>query len=450
MYRIAITLRLSRADDDSTSFAVQERACRSALAAAGLDGEIRAFEDYGVSGASSLDSRKGMTELRAWGPTHVIAWKLDRYSRSVGEFLALAEWADEHGVALMTADGTLNTGTASGRLVAHILVALAEWEREMTVTRVTEAHAERRAQGRWISGKPPWPYALESRASGKFLVEDPGAFAMAREAVDDLLSGGNVSSTARALPIGMYRWRQLLHGVTLLGFREYKGAFVTEDDGVTPVRFGPEVIDAVTHSRVQARLRELAAGERIQRPDSPWLSGMIFCYCGAPMDGSVGMRSRGRPGSYQCRGLEGKRHTSIRAAMVHPVVEDAFLDAYGDTPLVHVTYEGGVDNSAEMAALDAQRARIGAALAAVDGPVIESLSARLTALEARYGELVATHDPEPREIRTPTGHNLYDAWEGSTAEGQRRLLSGHGLRVTIHPAGTSGGRVAVAWDDDPS
>lgn len=441
--RIAITLRLSRADDDSTSFAVQERACRLALAAAGLTGEIKVFEDYGVSGASPLDQREGMTELRAWGPTHVIAWKLDRYARSVAEFLALVAWADDNGATLLTADGTLNTGTPTGRMIAVILVALAAWERDMIVSRVTEAHAERRAQGRWISGKPPWPYALESRASGKFLVEDPGAFAMAREAVDDLLSGGNMTSTARTLPIGMDQWRRLLRGPILLGFREYDGAIVTDSDGVTPTRFGPEVIDAATHARVQARIAELGMGDEIQRPDSPWLSGMVRCACGSPMDGSKGRK--GQP-LYNCR----RRDATVLARLVHPVVEDAFLDAYGDTPLVHVTYEGGVDNSAEMAALDAQRDRIGAALAAVDGPVIESLSARLDALEARYSELRAAHDPEPREIRTPTGHNLYDAWEGSTAEGQRRLLSGHGLRVTIHPAGTPGGRVSVSWDDDPS
>lgn len=441
--RIAITLRLSRADDESTSFAVQERSCLAALTAAGIEGDIRVFEDYGVSGASPLADRKGMPDLMDWQPDYVIAWMIDRYARDVFQFLELIRWADQTGTVLMTADGSLNTRTPTGRMIAVILVALAEWVRKQIIERVTEAHAQRRAMGRLTSGKPPWPYAVEKRADGKYLAEDPEAFELCREAVADLLNGGNVSGSAVGLPFTVNRWRQLLTSVILLGFREYKGKIITADDGVTPIRFGPEVIDAATHAHVQTRLRELSAGERVLRNDSPWLAGMIWCACGAPMDGGTQSKERGSKPTYRCR----RGHASILAASVHPEVERAFLTEHGSAPLYHTTYVGGIDHSAELAVLEAQRARIVDAIADVDGPAVKALSARLTAVEARHAELTAAHDPVARAVRTATGADTADAWEGSTAAERRLLLEDVGCRVVIGPASAAGSRMSVTWSD---
>lgn len=443
MTKIAITLRLSRADDESTSFAVQERSCLAALTAAGITGDIRIFEDYGVSGASPLADRKGMPDLMDWQPDYVIAWMIDRYARDVFQFLELVRWADEHDVVLMTADGSLNTRTPTGRMIAVILVALAEWVRQQIIERVTEAHAQRRAMGRLASGKPPWPYAIEQRPDGKYLAEDPDAFALCRQAVDDLLNGANVSTSAGPLPFTVNRWRQLLTSVILLGFREYDGSIVTESDGVTPVRFGPEVIDAATHAQIQTRLRELSAGERVLRNDSPWLAGMIWCACGAPMDGGTQSKERGSKPLYRCR----SGHTGILAKLVHPAVEAAFLAEHGASPLYHTTYVGGTDHSAEMAALESQRERIVEAIANVDGPAVKPLSARLTAVEARHEELTAAHDPVARVVRTRLDTDMADAWEGSTAEDQRGMLRDAGLRVTVRGAGAAGGRLKITWGD---
>ncbi len=120
---LAFSLRLSISSDESSSLAVQRRACRAQAVALGLDPDTAVeYIDEDVSGASALESRtEGMARILVDRPRVVIAWKLDRFARSVSEFLKLVTWSEEHGVALATADGALNTSTPGGRLVATIL-----------------------------------------------------------------------------------------------------------------------------------------------------------------------------------------------------------------------------------------------------------------------------------------------------------------------------------------
>ncbi|GGY82626.1 recombinase family protein [Streptomyces nitrosporeus] len=182
---LAFSLRLSISSDESSSLAVQRRACRAQAVALGLDPDTAVeYIDEDVSGASALESRtEGMARILVDRPRVVIAWKLDRFARSVSEFLKLVTWSEEHGVTLATADGALNTSTPGGHLVATILAALAQWEREMIQDRVTAAHAERREQGRWIAGRAPFPYVMERRDGKAYLAEDPKAFALVRSQI---------------------------------------------------------------------------------------------------------------------------------------------------------------------------------------------------------------------------------------------------------------------------
>lgn len=437
---LAFSLRLSRASDESSSFDVQLRACRAQATALGLDPDTAViYEDYGVSGASTLESRKeGFARILTDRPHVVIAWKIDRFARSLSEFLKLVAWAEEHGVTLATADGSLNTTSAGGRLIAKILVLLAEWEREIIQERVIGAHAERREQGRWISGKAPWPYRMERRDGKAYLAKDPEAFAACQDAVSALLDGGTLASTAAKLPIGRQQWRKLLRGVMLRGWREHGGTLVCEADGVTPVNFGPEVVDAATHKRIQERLAELAIGERAERRDAPWLAGMVFCHCGAPYNG--GISSRKRP-LYKCSA----GHGSIMADVIEPAAENAFHEEHGSERLYAVSYSGGVDHSAEMADLDAKIKRGNANLLLMDADDAADLRALVSDLRNTRARLAAEHAPEVTETRTLTDTMLFEAWEGSDLEQRARLLRSAGLRVTVHPRGHAGGRLSIEW-----
>ncbi|WKK21020.1 recombinase family protein [Streptomyces olivoreticuli] len=448
---LAFSLRLSRSSDESSSLDVQLRACRLKAEALGFDAETiaaaeaNAYVDDGVSGGSALEGRKkGMARIMAARPAVVIAWKLDRFARSVREFQKLMDWADENGVRLVTSDSLLDSADKSGtgRLIATIIAAVAEWELGIITDRSEAAHEERRAQGRWISGKAPFPYVMERRDGKAYLAEDPGAFALVREQIDVLLARGRratLAATARALPIGRQQWRNLLHSVTLRGWREFKGELVTEEDGVTPVRFGPEVIDAATYKRLQDRLKELEGGERAEREDAHQLSGMVLCSQGCKMNGGL---SRRKQRLYKCK----HGHGSIMAHLIEPLVYAEFRTKHGDEPLYEVTYSGGVDHSADMADLAASRERVTKAVAKVDGPALETLVAKLNEIEATYARLEAEHDPEVTETWRRTDVLLWEAWDAATEDSRRSMLADWGCTVTVYPNGHPGGRVAIDWN----
>ncbi|BAU83141.1 integrase/recombinase [Streptomyces laurentii] len=451
--RIAISLRLSRSDDASTSLDVQLRACHDSIRAAGFDPETaEVFVDNGVSGATPLADREGMSGLMEYQPTHVWAWKLDRYSRSVREFLHLVEWAETPGkrVILATADGSLNTGTPGGRLIALILVALAEWERQMMTERILAAHKERREQGRWISGFAPFPYKTvrEHPKAPAYLDADSAMVPLVIKAVGVLLAeGGNLSNSSENLPIGRQQWRKLLMGVTLRGWRKHKGALVVQDDGVTPVQFAPEVLDTVTYARVQAKLKELARPEtNVPRADTPFLGGFVVCVkCSGSFNGGSSDRKKQL---YKCASGCG----AIMANVVEPLVFAEFRERFGLEHVMRAVHTGGIDNSAALSDLEASRQRIVKAIALVDGPALEDLAAKLTDTKATIERLTAEHNPEVTVTYEPTRTRLFEVWDGATKEARRSLLAERGLRVTISPARKglpSAGRAKIEWGMPP-
>jgi DNA invertase Pin-like site-specific DNA recombinase len=80
--------------------------------------------------------------------------KLDRLTRNSSDLGALIEWflhADA-GLIALDFDG-LDTSKASGRMIATVLIAVAQWERDATAERTVAALAALRARGK-PTGRP--------------------------------------------------------------------------------------------------------------------------------------------------------------------------------------------------------------------------------------------------------------------------------------------------------
>jgi DNA invertase Pin-like site-specific DNA recombinase len=73
--------------------------------------------------------------------------KLDRLTRSLVDFAMLLQWFEDAGVALIALDFELDTSTPTGELIAHIIMAVAQWERRAIGQRTSDALAAIRAQG---------------------------------------------------------------------------------------------------------------------------------------------------------------------------------------------------------------------------------------------------------------------------------------------------------------
>lgn len=83
--------------------------------------------------------------------TLVVA-KLDRLSRSVADFLGLAERAVKRGWQLVALDIGVDMTTPGGRFIATVVAAMAEWERSMISERTSAALQAKRARGTRLGG----------------------------------------------------------------------------------------------------------------------------------------------------------------------------------------------------------------------------------------------------------------------------------------------------------
>jgi len=124
-----------------------------ALRAAGCDA---VHEDHGVSGVARR--RPGL--LAALGAAVagdvLVAWKLDRLSRSHIELMELVEDLKRRGVGLkvLTGEGVaIDTTQAHGRLIFGVFAAFAEFERELIRERTTAGMKAAKRRGRHV-GRP--------------------------------------------------------------------------------------------------------------------------------------------------------------------------------------------------------------------------------------------------------------------------------------------------------
>lgn len=412
--------------------------------------QVIEYVDANVSGSKALEMRKEMRRLmkdadaaiyqdRSRVVKHmIIAWKLDRYARSVSEFLRLAAWAETRTIRLATTDNVVNTSTPTGRMVAVVLAALAEWEREMIRSRITEGHATRVAQGRLGSGKPPFGYKTERRDGAAYIVIDEEKAAIVRKAIAKLLDDGTVTGTARMTGLSQGAWRNILKSQALRGYRTHKGKLVLAEDGITPVKFAEPIINAAEAKAIRERLQALATGEdRAPRVAANLANKMVWCHkCGKTLYGGP---SDKKTRLYKCKA----GHVSIYAETVDTAIEDEFLKKWGGMAEYVVQLEGGNDLSAEMEEAQEQAKRLAHKMATA-GPLMMSTLEEMSAdLEATYAALRAAHDPDVREVMVPTGRTLGDAWKDVTA--RTRLLADVGLHVVVHGRGHTPQRYEISW-----
>jgi DNA invertase Pin-like site-specific DNA recombinase len=101
----------------------------------------------------------------------VIVAKLDRLTRSVKDLCNLLELFEKGGVALVSVAESLDTASASGRLVITIMAAVSQWEREAIGERTWDALRHKRTSGERV-GNIRFGFRLSP--DGKHVEPDPG------------------------------------------------------------------------------------------------------------------------------------------------------------------------------------------------------------------------------------------------------------------------------------
>ncbi len=124
-----------------------------ALHRAGCD---KVFTDHGVSGVSV--NRPGLAQaIAAVGPGDVlVVWKLDRLGRSLNYLIELMERLKSDRVDFESLSDGINTTTAGGKLVFHIMASLAEFERSLISERSKAGMAAARRRASTWDGQRSW------------------------------------------------------------------------------------------------------------------------------------------------------------------------------------------------------------------------------------------------------------------------------------------------------
>jgi len=135
--------RVSTCDQN---LALQEDALRRA-------GCIAIYRDEGVSGARL--NRPALDQLlTVIQPGDVLViWRLDRLGRSLSHLMIIVAALSERGAGFVSISEAIDTETSSGRLLFHVMGALAEFERALISERTRAGIAAAKARGATI-GRP--------------------------------------------------------------------------------------------------------------------------------------------------------------------------------------------------------------------------------------------------------------------------------------------------------
>jgi DNA invertase Pin-like site-specific DNA recombinase len=143
---------------------------------------------YSDKMTGSTFERKGLEELVAFvrsGDT-VIVWKLDRLGRSLKDLIETLNLLKNRGVDFISLTENIDTTTPGGKLIFHLMGALAEFERDLIRERTNAGLVAARARGR-VGGRPRKLSTNGKVALALRLFEDPN------HSVDDICSTLGIS-----------------------------------------------------------------------------------------------------------------------------------------------------------------------------------------------------------------------------------------------------------------
>src|SRR6266478_2877870 len=95
---------------------------------------------------------RGVAGVYAFGDT-VIVWKLDRLGRSLKDLIETLNLLNNRGINFISLTESIDTTTPGGKLIFHLMGALAEFERDLIRERTNAGLAAARARGH-VGGRP--------------------------------------------------------------------------------------------------------------------------------------------------------------------------------------------------------------------------------------------------------------------------------------------------------
>ena len=164
-------------EQDFNSLDAQREACEAFILSQKHAGWLALpdmYDDGGISGATMERPalKRLLSDIKAGRIDTVMVYKIDRLTRSLGDFAKIVEVFDTGGVSFVSVTQQFNTTTSMGRLTLNMLLSFAQFEREVTGERIRDKIAASKRKGMWMGGLPPLGYDVDDK---KLVVNAPEA-----------------------------------------------------------------------------------------------------------------------------------------------------------------------------------------------------------------------------------------------------------------------------------
>lgn len=133
------------------------------------------LREEGVSGTIPIFKRPKGSQLinliQSKQITHIVSIKLDRLFRSASDALSVMNILDEQGIALHLVEAggtTINTSSATGKLMLQMMGVFAEFERNLIAERIRTSIRHKKNTGQ-VFNHTPYGYSRQ----GDILIEEP-------------------------------------------------------------------------------------------------------------------------------------------------------------------------------------------------------------------------------------------------------------------------------------
>ncbi len=218
----AIYVRVSTEEQakQGISLAAQEEALKNYSAALGYE-IFKLYKDEGKSG-KDIKHRPEMVELLQDAEARkfqaIFIYKLDRFSRSLMDLLETIEKLKDWGIDFVSLQDKIETTSASGKLMFHIISAFAEFERNVTSERTKFTMDKKARDGSPIT-RAPWGYKFEN----KQIIPTEHSFQVQEIFQDFLNQDISLTQLSKKYGFSVNGLKKILTNQTYLGKVKFRG-----------------------------------------------------------------------------------------------------------------------------------------------------------------------------------------------------------------------------------
>jgi len=244
----AIYIRVSTEEQvrQGISLSAQEEALKNYASALGYE-IFKVYKDEGKS-AKDIKGRPEMMQILADAQVHkfqaILIYKLDRFSRSLKDLIETIAKLKEWNIDFISLQDKIETTSASGKLMFHIISAFAEFERNVTGER-TKFSLDKKARDGYPITRAPWGYKIEN----KKLVPTQNSFQVQELFQDFLNQDISLTKLAGKYDFSVNGLKKILKNQAYLGKIKF--------DGQTHQGIHQPLISSTLFNRVQDKLEKL-------------------------------------------------------------------------------------------------------------------------------------------------------------------------------------------------